>query len=63
MNKNPLTKKDKKQINALMSQWWKMQELERNHVNKKSKSFIKTKKMMKDHAKKVDNIIKKYKKK
>ena len=35
MNKNPLTKKDKKQINALMSQWWKMQELERNHVNKK----------------------------
>lgn len=63
MNKNPLTKKDKKEINSLMSNWWKMQEMERNHVNTKSKSFIKTRKIIKAKGKKVDNIIKRIKKK
>lgn len=62
MNKNPLTKKEKKQINTLMSNWWKMQEMESTHVSTNNKKFIKTKKLLKTNAKKVDNIIKKYKK-
>jgi hypothetical protein len=57
---NPLTKNEKKQINLMMDDWWKIQEMEQHKGFKKNKSYINKRKSLKRRAEKIDNIIKKY---
>jgi hypothetical protein len=57
---NPLTKNKKKQINLMMDDWWKIQEMEQHKGFKKNKSYISKRKSLKRRAEKIDNAIKKY---
>ena len=57
---NPLTKNEKKQINLMMDNWWKIQEMEQHKGCKKNKSYISKRKSLKRRAEKIDNAIKKY---
>jgi hypothetical protein len=57
---NPLTKNEKKQINLMMDDWRKIQEMEQQKGFKKKKSYISKRKSLKRRAEKIDNAIKKY---
>ena len=57
---NPLTKNEKKQINLMMDNWLKIQEMEQHKGFKKNKSYISKRKSLKRRAEKIDNVIKKY---
>ena len=57
---NHLTKNKKKQINLMMDDWWKIQEMEQHKGFKKNKSYISKRKSLKRRAQKIDNAIKKY---
>ena len=57
---NPLTKNEKKQINLMMNDWWKIQKMEQHKGFKKNKSYISKRKSLKRRAEKIDNVIKKY---
>ena len=57
---NPLTKNQKKQIDLMMDDWWKIQQMEKNKGFKKNKSYIRKRKSLKLRAVKIDNAIKKY---
>jgi hypothetical protein len=58
---NPLTNNEKKQINLMMDEWFKIQKMEQTSNYKNKKKIVNTKKSLKRRSKKVDNIIKKYK--